>query len=148
MSAGTVLANSAVQTQLCKLCLKPSFMGDSIEPLLFNRSVYCGFALWFEPWMNTILPKCRFYRRSSKDGEGAGQREDWLYKIANGMTPQKEKAKHWASLFIGRESGAYSPCSTPARLSRNCASIGTGRPVEPLLAPLFQAVPATSRWAQ
>lgn len=54
--------NSAVQTQLCKLSLKPSFMGR-IEPLPFNRSVYCGLALWFESWMNTILPKCRLYRR-------------------------------------------------------------------------------------
>ncbi len=35
-----------------------------------------------------------------------------------------------------------------ARLIRNVVSKGTGRPVEPLAAPLFHAVPAISRCAQ
>ena len=36
----------------------------------------------------------------------------------------------------------------PARCIRNAVSSGTGRPVAPFAAPLFQAVPAMSRWAQ
>lgn len=51
-----------LQTQLCKLSRRPSFMGR-IEPRPFKRSVYYGLALWFEPWMNTISPKRRLYRR-------------------------------------------------------------------------------------
>jgi hypothetical protein len=46
--------------------------------------------------------------------------------------------------------GSRGCCSNEpyTRFSRNVVSSGTGRPVAPLDAPLFHAVPAMSRWAQ